>query len=463
MSAPTAGTSCWPGSCGTSPSSETDGLFTFSAVVVDNDPEGPARPEVERLRSELPSLEIIYEHRTGQVHSRGQEPRPAAGPRPIHRDHRRRRVPPAGLAGRRSTKAFGLTAWTARWGRSFLFREPAPAWLVKSGLLDLPRWRTGTRLRWSQTCSGNVLLKKQVFDRDGLRFDVAYRTGDRIRPSSGRRWERASGSSRSTRPRFTRSCRLERWSKSYFVRRALGQRFQRPEVHRRRAQHDQIGRRFVQVGRRAARLYDKRSGPLLPGPAYLDEASRRWRLPSEPAGGVLRDRAAEDNGVSEDVPPLGHVRYHSLVIFHPPAPGRLWTSPGPPRRPNCPRGFRGPVILDLISCLRDPGRIRARGISIGSAPRDRLLGPPQRARRLLRGRLALLWPRPTPTLSPGDTVYLRGGTYGTGIRPVQSGSAGNPITFQAYPGETPTFRVDRRPGRHHRRPQLYQGGRHPQP
>lgn len=44
--------------------------------------------------------------------------------------------------------------------------------------------------------------------------------------------------------------------------------------------------------------------------------------------------------------------------------------------------------------------------------------------------------------SAGDTVQLRGGTYGTGIRPSRSGSAESPIVFRACSGETPIFRVD---------------------
>ena len=39
--------------------------------------------------------------------------------------------------------------------------------------------------------------------------------------------------------------------------------------------------------------------------------------------------------------------------------------------------------------------------------------------------------------APGDIVYLRGGTYGTGIKPSKSGVQGNIITFAAFPGETP--------------------------
>jgi hypothetical protein len=38
--------------------------------------------------------------------------------------------------------------------------------------------------------------------------------------------------------------------------------------------------------------------------------------------------------------------------------------------------------------------------------------------------------------SAGDTVFLRNGTYGTGVAPAKSGTASGRITFKGYPGET---------------------------
>jgi glycosyltransferase involved in cell wall biosynthesis len=199
----------------------TDGLFTFSAVVVDNDAEGPARAEVERLRSELPSLEILYGIET-------EKSIPAA------RNHALRLArgqyiaiidddefpPPDWLATLyEGIKTFGVDG--ALGPVLPFFESPPPTWLIKSGLLDLPRRRTGTLLQWNQTCSGNVLLKKQVFDRDGLRFDVAYRTGG----SDQAFFKQAMGANF----RFITVDEApvyeivppERWSKNYFVRRAL--------------------------------------------------------------------------------------------------------------------------------------------------------------------------------------------------------------------------------------------------
>ncbi len=42
------------------------------------------------------------------------------------------------------------------------------------------------------------------------------------------------------------------------------------------------------------------------------------------------------------------------------------------------------------------------------------------------------------TLAAGDTIYIRAGTYSERVIPQNSGSAGQPITYAAYPGETVT-------------------------
>ena len=43
------------------------------------------------------------------------------------------------------------------------------------------------------------------------------------------------------------------------------------------------------------------------------------------------------------------------------------------------------------------------------------------------------------TMVAGDTVYIRAGTYPEQVIPQNSGSAGQPITYAAYPGETATL------------------------
>lgn len=46
-----------------------------------------------------------------------------------------------------------------------------------------------------------------------------------------------------------------------------------------------------------------------------------------------------------------------------------------------------------------------------------------------------------PALAPGDTIYIRGGTYllDTQVKPGKSGTAANPIRLWAYPGERPVL------------------------
>ncbi len=46
------------------------------------------------------------------------------------------------------------------------------------------------------------------------------------------------------------------------------------------------------------------------------------------------------------------------------------------------------------------------------------------------------------TLVAGDTVYIRAGTYNERVVPQNSGNAGQPITYAAYPGETATVDGD---------------------
>jgi glycosyltransferase involved in cell wall biosynthesis len=55
------------------------------------------------------------------------------------------------------------------------FEGKAPAWLVKSGLLDRKSFNTGDVIKESRhTRTGNVLLWKRLFDKDGGSFDPAY-------------------------------------------------------------------------------------------------------------------------------------------------------------------------------------------------------------------------------------------------------------------------------------------------
>ncbi|MCZ7636121.1 MAG: glycosyltransferase family 2 protein [Verrucomicrobia bacterium] len=154
----------------------TDGLFAYSVVVVDNDAEGGARDTVARLAADL-GMDVTY----------SIEPERTI---PAARNHAVR-LARGNYIGIIDDDEFPPPDWLLKMYegvRTFavdgalgpvhpFFVQTPPAWLVKSRLCELPSWRTGTLLHWSQTRTGNVLLKREVFDRHGLVFDPRFKTG----------------------------------------------------------------------------------------------------------------------------------------------------------------------------------------------------------------------------------------------------------------------------------------------
>ena len=154
---------------------ETDDLFDYSIIVVDNDAAGPAREMVLRVRDEL-SLNITYSIEPVQTISAA-------------RNHALQ-LANGNYVGIIDDDEFPPTHWLITMYRAiqtfdvdgalgpvhpFFDKEP-PSWLVKSRLCERPAHRTGTLLIWDQTRTGNVLLKKDVFDAHQLCFDLKYKT-----------------------------------------------------------------------------------------------------------------------------------------------------------------------------------------------------------------------------------------------------------------------------------------------
>jgi glycosyltransferase involved in cell wall biosynthesis len=203
---------------------ETAGLFDFSVVVVDNDAAGCARDTVARLRAEL-GLDIVYDVEPEQTI-------------PAARNHALR-LARGNYIGIIDDDEFPPQTWLVTLFRAIqafevdgalgpvhpFFSGQPPAWLVKGRFCERPVHRTGTLLDWSQTRTGNVLLKKDVFDRLGLKFDEKCRT---------------SGSDRVFFKEAIRAgCTFvaveeapvyefvspERWTKGYYIKRSLLQGF----------------------------------------------------------------------------------------------------------------------------------------------------------------------------------------------------------------------------------------------
>ncbi len=201
-------------------SQQTGGLFEFSVVVVDNDANGLARATVIRLRKEL-GLEINY----------GIEPERTI---PVARNHALT-LARGNYIGIIDDDEFPPPHWLITLYRAIhtfdvdgclgpvypFFEKTPPAWLVKGRFCERPAYRTGTLLQWNQTRTGNVLLKKAVFDKHDLCFDEEFKTG---------------GSDQELfRQAIQAGCRFvfvkeapvyeivppERWARSYYLKRAL--------------------------------------------------------------------------------------------------------------------------------------------------------------------------------------------------------------------------------------------------
>jgi succinoglycan biosynthesis protein ExoM len=194
--------------------------FDFSVIVVDNDANGSAREKVMQLKADL-GLDITYEI----------EPIRTI---PAARNHALR-LARGNFIGIIDDDEFPPQDWLLTLYRAILgfgadgalgpvhpfFEQIPPKWLLKGGFCERPVIRTGTLLLYKQTRTGNVLLKKEVFDKHNLCFDEKYTTG---------------GSDQAFfKEAMKRGCRFvavaeapvyeivgpERWTKCYYLKRAL--------------------------------------------------------------------------------------------------------------------------------------------------------------------------------------------------------------------------------------------------
>jgi succinoglycan biosynthesis protein ExoM len=199
---------------------DTGNLFNFSLVVVDNDATAPARNVVMRLKKEL-DLTITYDVEPEQTI-------------PAARNHALQ-LAVGNYIGIIDDDEFPPPHWLIKMYRAIqtfdvdgalgpvlpFFEHRPPAWLLKGRFCERPVHRTGTLLHWSQTRTGNVLLKKDVFDKHNLCFDETFKTGG----SDQEFFKQA----------IHAGCRFiaveeapvyeivppERWTKSYYLKRAL--------------------------------------------------------------------------------------------------------------------------------------------------------------------------------------------------------------------------------------------------
>jgi succinoglycan biosynthesis protein ExoM len=199
---------------------ETRGLFDFSVVVVDNDTAEHAKETVIRLTSEL-DLEITF----------GIEPErtiPAARNRALQ-------FARGNYIAIIDDDEFAPQHWLVTMYSAIrmfdvdgalgpvypFFEEKPPDWLIKGKFCERPVYHTGTLLDWSQTRTGNVLLKREVFDRHQLRFDLKWKTSGSDRAFFKQAMEWGYRFVAVAEAPVYECVPRARWTQSYYLKRAL--------------------------------------------------------------------------------------------------------------------------------------------------------------------------------------------------------------------------------------------------
>jgi len=151
-------------------------VFSFSCVVVDNDENGSAAEMISSFQNP-DGLKITYQCEPERNFAivRNRAVRAASGDYIAFIDDDEAPEKDWLLRLLETCNRYGCDG--ALGPVRPYFEKPAPRWLEKSKLCDRPVHPTGLILNWQQTRSGNVLLRRDIFESDGLWFDPAYRTG----------------------------------------------------------------------------------------------------------------------------------------------------------------------------------------------------------------------------------------------------------------------------------------------
>jgi succinoglycan biosynthesis protein ExoM len=154
----------------------TDGRFTWSCVVVDNDELASARALVERLQPDFPvPIRYAVEPARNFALVRNRAVGMASGNLYAFVDDDE--VPQEDwlMQMLRVLRQSGADAVLGP-VRPYFEGEP-PSWIVRSRVCERSAYPTGTVLHWRQTRTGNVLLRAALITKDDIRFDPAYASG----------------------------------------------------------------------------------------------------------------------------------------------------------------------------------------------------------------------------------------------------------------------------------------------
>ena len=145
-------------------------------LVVDNNPDGAARPVVDRLRAELagPPIRWVHEAEPGIVAARNRALDEAGGRVLVFLDDDEVALPgwPDGLLATMAATGAGMVGGPV----VTRFAEPPPDWVLEGRFFDLAPQPDRSRPGWLSTC--NIAIDLGVVRRLGLRFDPRFPHGE---------------------------------------------------------------------------------------------------------------------------------------------------------------------------------------------------------------------------------------------------------------------------------------------
>ncbi len=155
---------------------ETNGLFTYSIVVVDNDHLRSAEATVSDFAAESPiAVKYCVEPQQNIALARNKAIENASGDLIAFIDDDEFPI-----------KRWLLTLFEAlnKYGVDGVlgpvlphFDDRAPQWVIKGKFYDRPTYPTGYRLSWPETRTGNVLLRKAILDGTDPPFKPEFGSG----------------------------------------------------------------------------------------------------------------------------------------------------------------------------------------------------------------------------------------------------------------------------------------------
>jgi succinoglycan biosynthesis protein ExoM len=156
---------------------KSDGLFTCSVVIADNDKESSAEATVNRACSELGlSIKYCVEPRQNIALARNKVVESAEGDYLAFIDDDEFPVPTWLLALFKVCKEYDVDGVLGPVLRHF--DETPPKWLEKSKFYVRRVNPTGMRVDWQEARTGNVLLKRELVLGDPAPFRPEFRAGE---------------------------------------------------------------------------------------------------------------------------------------------------------------------------------------------------------------------------------------------------------------------------------------------